>query len=177
MFRNTLSRSAILLALASIPAAANVLWTLNDVTFNSGDTATGWFLTDDAVSQYLGFNIVISGPLTAEDFTVTQMTSSYLPGTIGAANGDFSQYMDLVLATDMTGAGGTVAISSGFDCAGGCGTLVVNPDTEVTGVFVAPEPSTGLLFLAAFVFLVPLALRQKDILQLRECPTRPGSRR
>jgi len=154
---------------SSINAMADITWTLSDVTFDNGNQAVGTFTTDDAITTFLSFSIDVTGPASAAAFTAAQMTDSYLPGEIGIANADFSQYVDLSLAAPLTSAGGIVPIAGGFDCPG-CGTLLVNADTEVIGVTgdggieptAAPEPS-AVPFLAGGVILMGMVLRRKVV--------------
>ncbi|MGC2112155.1 MAG: PEP-CTERM sorting domain-containing protein [Candidatus Korobacteraceae bacterium] len=142
--------------------AGDITWTLNNVQFSDGNTATGFFITNGAVNTIEGFSIQVTGPDGGADFVATQMLNAYLPGTIGAANSDFSKFLDLVLAQNMTGAGGVINIASGFDCPG-CGTLLVNSDHDPT-VDGAPvsEPS-ALIVLGSGLGLLGTMLRRKLI--------------
>ncbi|MGO9272181.1 MAG: hypothetical protein ACLQOO_18450 [Terriglobia bacterium] len=83
------------------------------------------------------------------------MSSAYLPGTIGFANADWSEYVDLYLNSPLTSSGGVISIGSGFDCRG-CGVLLTSEghDPRVDGVPL-PEPSPRLLLV---IGLVPLAI-------------------
>ena len=121
-------------------ASAQVTWTFSDVSFTNGDAVTGSFTTDSGVTMVESFNVTITGP---QAFTVAGLVDSYLPGEIGIFNAGFSQYIDLYLSSNMTGAGGTIPITSAFDCPG-CGTLN-GASPEIIGV--TPEPSTAGLML------------------------------
>ncbi len=48
---------------------------------------------------------MVTGPDTGADFTATQMSSAYLPSTIGFAGNDWAQYVDLYLASPLTSGG------------------------------------------------------------------------
>jgi hypothetical protein len=147
---------------SGVCAMADTIWTLNDIDFTDGNTATGWFITDPSTSIIESFSIVVSGPDSATDFTANVMSSAYLPNEIGAAlDPGFSPYMDLYLASALTSAGGTVDITSGYDCPL-CGVLIVNSDhrASVTGVAETPEPST-IPFLGAGVILLGFVARRK----------------
>jgi hypothetical protein len=134
-------------------ASADITWTLSDVTFNNGDAVIGSFITNDAVTMVDSFSVTMTGPAS---FSITQMVDSYLAlGEIGMANSDFSKYVDLY--ANLTSAGGTVPITGGFVCPG-CGTLVVNADTEVIGV--TPEPLRLLLFGIGLVAIMGIARRK-----------------
>jgi hypothetical protein len=147
-------------------AMADIVWTLNDVFLqyphNGGiNEVTGNFTTDNSVDTIESFSIVIAGPETDGTFTAAQMVNDYLPNTIGIANSDFSEYVDLYLSSPLTSAGGTVDIGSGFDCPG-CGTLLVDADhtPTVTGVASTPEPS-AIPFLGAGLLLMGTLVRRK----------------
>ena len=161
----TISRGVVILGLligCGISAmAGDITWTLNQVVFSDGNTATGYFITNSAVNTIEGFSIVVSGPDGGADFTATLMVNAYLPTVIGAANSDFSKYMDLYLSSALTSAGGIVNIASGFDCPG-CGVLLLTGsgyDPTVDGVPVS-EPSTLLVVGSGLGFLGTI-LRRK----------------
>jgi PEP-CTERM motif len=146
--------------ISAMAGSGNVEWTLNNVNFSDGNSATGFFITNGAVNTILDFSIQVTGPDGGADFVATQMIDSYLPGTIGAANSDFSKFLDLVLAQNMTSAGGVINIASGFDCPG-CGVLLVNSDHDPTldGAPVT-EPSS-LIVLGSGLALLGTMLRRK----------------
>ena len=151
----TISKAMIALGLllgSGTSAMADIKWTLSDVAFDNGNTAFGYFWTNDAVNAFGAFNIVVSGPATSAAFTVAIMVDAYLPAEIGAANSGWSEYFLLVPASPLTSAGGTVhLVNQGWgsvDCTG-CGTLLVHTHTpEVTGGLFA-EPS-AINILGAF---------------------------
>jgi hypothetical protein len=164
----TLSKALFVLVLlvgSSIGAmAGSITWTFSDVFFNNGNTVTGFFITDSAVTQYLGFSITVSGSDPNGAFTVTQMTAANLPGLIGAANSDFSKFIALILTPPgLTSAGGVVTMDTGFDCRpdSTCATLLVNSDfhPEVIGVPVS-EPATLLVLGSSLGLLGTLLLRR-----------------
>jgi len=148
---------------SGVCAMADTIWTLNNVFFDNGNQATGWFATDPSTSVIDSFSITVNGPDTADAFTAAQMASAYLPNTIGIANSDWSKYVDLYLSAPLTSAGGTVNISSGYDCPG-CGTLLINADhtPSVTGIASTPEPAS-IPFLGAGVVLMGFVTRRKLI--------------
>jgi len=156
----TFSRVVIGLGLAigsGACAMADTIWTLNNVYFSNGNEATGWFETNPAGSTIDNFSIQVTGPDAAAAFTAANMPESYLANTppeIGIANSDWSDYVDVYLASSLTSAGGTIDLTGGYDCPG-CGVLVVNSDftPSVTGVAATPEPSTIPLLGAGLAFM------------------------
>ena len=155
-----------LLAGSGVYAMADTIWTLNDIFFDNGNQASGWFSTDATGSTIDDFSIQVTGPDSADAFTAAIMPSTYLgntPPEIGIANSDWSEYVDFYLASSLTSAGGTIAVTGGYDCPG-CGTLLVNSDhaPSITGVAATPEPSS-VPFLGAGVILMGIIMRRKLI--------------
>ena len=152
---DSLKKLAMLLAIAAVVlgfatcASAQTTWTLEDVTFNDGNTAVGSFSLNAALTSSTLISLTVSGSTTtageARDFTAntiavtpagspTQVDFAYDPG--------FNPYLDLYFATPLTNAGGVVQLSVGYDCISGlCGSLVTG---ELIGV--TPEPGSMLLF-------------------------------
>jgi hypothetical protein len=150
---NTLRKLAIFLAVAAVAlgfatcASAQTTWTLTDVTFSDGNTANGTFSLD-ASGNVTSYSFSVTGPDTARDFTANDFASSELAGgTISFAYSDpslmiyFTPFVDLYFTGTLTNAGGTIALTSGYDCPG-CGTM--NSGAELIGV--TPEPASMLLF-------------------------------
>jgi hypothetical protein len=144
----TAARLAILLGLllgSGICAYADIEWTFNNVVFNNGDSVTGYFITNDAVTQYDSISaVVVSGP---DSFTIAGLDSAYLPAEIGIFNSGWSRYIDLYMLSPLTSSGGIVPIKSGYDCPG-CGTLLLAHSPAVVGVDL-PEPSAVLVLFVA----------------------------
>lgn len=140
-------------------ASADTTWTFSDVTFSDGDTLTGSFTTNPATDAIDSFSLLLSGP---DAFTITQMVDSYLPGEIGMANGGFTLYVDLFPGSDLTSAGGTIALTGGDDCGvEPCGVLNTGGDydPEINGV-VSPEPWSLLLFGTGLVAIMGIVRRK-----------------
>jgi hypothetical protein len=152
--------AALFLAGFATCASADITWTFSDVTFSDGDTLTGSFTTNNAVTAIDSFALSMTGPYA---FTIAQMPNSYLlnhPEEIGMANSGFSLYIDLDAA--LTSAGGTVAITSGTDCGvEPCGLLNIGGDYDptVNGV-LSPEPLSLLLFGTGLVAIMGIARRK-----------------
>jgi hypothetical protein len=142
-------------------ASADITWTLNDVTFTDGNSATGFFTTDLGITTINSFSIVVGNANPLDSFTAAIMVNAYLPSEIGIANSDWSKYVDLYLSSPLTSAGGKVNIASGFDCPT-CGVLIVHSDTGVTGVVgsTVPEPRFGAVLLIGLAGLGFLARRK-----------------
>jgi len=141
--------------------AGEIKWSLNDVVFDNGNTATGYFITDSNL-MVQSFSLMVSGPTGSQDFIATVFVQPYLPGTVGFANSDFSKYVDLYLTSPITSNGGTESFYLGFDCGpvGGCGTLLVDSDfhPEVIGTPIS-EPSV-LLILGGSLAVLGAMLRR-----------------
>jgi hypothetical protein len=140
-------------------ASADTTWTFSDVTFSNGDTLSGSFTTNTATDAIDSFSLLMTGP---DAFTITQMVNSYLPGEIGMANGAFTLYVDLFPGSDLTSAGGTIALTGGDDCGiEPCGLLNTGGDynPEINGV-VTPEPWSLLLFGTGLMAIMGIVRRK-----------------
>ncbi len=152
-----------LLVAGSLGAMADTMWTLNDVAFDNGNVATGWFLVNPALNAFDAYSLMVTGPDTAAAFTATIVVDAYLPNTVGFAGPGFAEFAVLYLSTPLTNAGGIVPIASGFDCPpiGGCGTLLLaNSGHNPELIGVTPEP-TSLLLLGSGLGSIAFLLRRK----------------
>ena len=134
-------------------AAANVIWTLNNVTFADGGTATGSFTLDPG-GNFTVWNIVISGGDTVAFPPVTYTTGEpkfNTPGYVAFADTPFDRYTLLFFAGPLTNAGGIVPLTAGLDCY--IGPCRVEATGELDGVVITPEPGALLLFGSGLVGL------------------------
>src|SRR5207253_6273473 len=91
---------------------ADIRWDLTNVMFANGDSATGYFTTNTAVNTVTSFNIVVSGPAVAYDFTAVKAASGYLPTHVGFGDTPYTKYINLVFASPMTANGATVVLTT-----------------------------------------------------------------
>lgn len=122
------------LALGSHSAqAAPVTWTLDDVIFYDGGTASGNFTFDAATNTYTAWSITTTAttnaaadggyPLNGATYTTNNLTgassSSYLnPYGVTVKTGGGADSLSLVFNSVLTGAGGTIKIKTGSEYAG-----------------------------------------------------------
>lgn len=142
-------------------AAANVVWTLNNVTFADGGTATGSFTLDPG-GNFTGWNISVSGGDTTAfppaNYTTGEPAFN-TPGYVAFANTAFDRYSLLYFSGPLTNAGGIVPLTAGLDCY--VGPCRVTVSGELDGVPTPiPETSTLLLLGSGLVGLGVL-LRRK----------------
>jgi hypothetical protein len=152
-----LSLCALALALATAEARADHVFTLSDVTFNDGGTATGTFTTDDALNSLVSFDITTS-PGTDIGFHYTPATagssSASLPFILVLSTPSLNDILELTF-TNLTAAGAPITL-------GATDSFEQTPDarrTVVAGAVVAaavPEPSS--VALAGTAALVGLGL-------------------
>jgi len=156
----------LLLGSYSGATAQEVKWTLDDIDFNNGNTASGYFVTDynSSASPFyrwsiVSFSITVGDSAPGAAFTAAGVDSPYLPGEIGIYSAGWSKYVDLYLTSLLTTAGGVVSISSGYDCPG-CGVLLTGSghDPTVDGVPL-PEP-TPILLLGIGLGCLGISLRR-----------------
>ncbi|CAN5904492.1 hypothetical protein BH11PSE8_BH11PSE8_36890 [soil metagenome] len=165
---------ALLVACGASAQAAPVTWTLSGVTFNDQSVATGSFVFDASLSQYLSWDITTT---TTVDFNANHSSQNGVEYTTNSlTNASISYYLNpsslgvkqssattfgLVYATPLTDAGGTVLLGGksgkGYEFNG------FNSRTIVSGAVIAapvPEPQTCALMLAG-LGMVAFALRRQ----------------
>lgn len=152
---------AALVLLCTSYASADVIWTLNNVTFADGGTAVGSF-TLDPTGNFVAWNISISGGDTVAFPPVTYTTGEpafNTPGYVAFADTPFDRYTLFFFAGPLPNTGGTVPLTDGLDCfVGPCRVLASG---ELDGVLTAiPEPGTFLMFASGLVVLGGVARRK-----------------
>ena len=149
------------LSFFAVPASATpVTWTLSGVTFNDGGTASGSFVFDASLSQYLSINVTttlgsVRGGASYQFFStgLSPNSSGVLLATSNAANligtPAFGMFFTPVL-TDVGGVsslGGEEADCGDAGCTFPAGTQRFVSAGTVTGLADSsvPEPSSALL--------------------------------
>jgi hypothetical protein len=156
------------------PFVANALpitWTLENVTFAGGATASGSFVYDADTNQYISRDIVFSA-LPATPFLFQYPQLGFDPGELDSVNSDAADltgvgYLALIFGSILTDAGGTVALSNGFEgtCSNAtCLAVALGPTVKGGSVTTAtPEPATLALFpLGLFAFLRATVYRKSQ---------------
>lgn len=92
--------------------AMPITWNLQGVTFNDGGTASGSFVYDADTSTYSSINIQTTGNLSFT-YTTNDLLGERSFG-FSAATGAFvgAGYLQLIAVSDLTDAGGAIAIGS-----------------------------------------------------------------
>lgn len=132
--RNLAGATLLALAVATPAAAAPVLWTLSDVVFHDGGTASGSFVYDADLNAYSSIDITTTAGTEQSGAHYTQWTSLY-PHTAeevvfvedGAGIDLTGAAVFQILYAPLTNAGGIGDLSAGFEaiCAdAGCTTIV-----------------------------------------------------
>jgi hypothetical protein len=175
----TLALISLLLG-TSMCALADTTWDLNNVTFNDGAKATGFFTMNSTLDGLTDWNITVVGSTlapTSANYHYSPPTSNFFdisPIKIEIASNPFAEFLLFVPDTPLTNAGGTVDLAvspESVDCEpeGPCGGLVTG--SLSTTFDVAPEPDSfflALSVLALFFLIFYLAKRQEHA--LREMP-------
>lgn len=174
-----------LVLLAAAPAQATPLtWTLDNVTFDDGATASGWITYDAADPFSSVFNVSVTAGTVLSAFTFHKDNvnlgdvndNSYLeaPGT--GPNGFFlwektpttlNRTFNFSFANALTDAGGTEALltTDSYDCTGCIPWRYVTGGSLTTAPVVGtgvPEPATLGLMVPALGMLGWMARRRKQ---------------
>lgn len=143
---------------AGSASAANLNWTLNNVAFSDGGTATGSFNYDADTSTYGAFSINVQGGSILTPFTYDNSTSFidsgiFTDNDVRFTKNDYSRFFELEFFDSLTNAGGTVPLVRLFKSdSGGLGSFECKSDTctsfrDLTGTVTArPIPVPGAVF-------------------------------
>jgi hypothetical protein len=110
-----LAVAALALTLGTVEARANHIFTLSDVTFDDGGTASGTFTTNDTLNSLVDYDITTSGgTLTGFEYTPgTTISFSSLPSILVLETSSLDHLIQLTF-TGLTEAGAPITIGQ-FD--------------------------------------------------------------
>jgi len=148
---------ALLWGMAGLSQAGSIPWTLSNVNFNGGGTVSGSFVFDADTMTYSAVAITTS-PLSI-DYDTSEISIGnngllILIDDFGIGDLSGRRILSLVFSSDLTNAGGLVALENGFEgiCASpDCGSIVatpnlfVDPGGELVARVAVPEPTAILL--------------------------------
>lgn len=154
--------------------SADVTWTLNNVTFTDGATATGFFTTDAAFDTLDNWDINVSNSDLGANYHYQVGNSSPFDISsteVSLASSPFAEFVIVFPSSPMTNAGGPISLVTGFDvppgsgdCAssGACGYLGSNSTASITGTpaSAVPEPRFGAVLLMGLAGLAFLGRRK-----------------
>lgn len=152
--------AAALLAIGALPAQASVIdWTLQDVVFSDGGSASGVFSTDSTTGDVLSFNITTTSGTqlggTVYDDTVAQVYNDFWgPNSFDLTDEGAHVYLELAFVDPLTAAE-TDALAldrASYEC-NSCsparlvvsGAAVAEAPTQVPEPATLPLLATGLL--------------------------------
>jgi hypothetical protein len=156
--RISLCALALTLALGTVEARADHVFTLSGVTFDDGGNATGSFTTNDALNTLVTYDITTSGGGATFDFHYTPGTTtsfSSLPNILVLETSSLSHLIEITFSPPLTVAGAPIALGDNISFeqdASGAHRLV----SAGSVVGAVPEPSS--LVLAGTAALAGLGL-------------------
>jgi hypothetical protein len=159
----------LLLGISSQPAqAALVQWTLSDVTFTDGGTASGSFFYDSGAQSLSGFDVTTTDGTALSGFQYLDATGVFPPypangfAVVYPFDGNVTgeRFLALSFASPLSDIGGMTALlhvgAEGFCLNSNCSAGSYRRSTvagSVIGVAVVPEPTTLALLGIAFAGL------------------------
>jgi hypothetical protein len=146
---------AALLAISTLPAQASVIdWTLQNVAFSDGGSASGTFSTDSTTGNVLSFNITTTSGTklggTVYDNTVAQVLNDFwAPNSFDITDEGAHVYLELAFVDPLT-APGTDFLAlqrASYEC-DNCSParIVVAGEAVSEAPTQVPEPATSTLF-------------------------------
>ena len=155
------------IGISSQVQAVPVTWTLNGVTFDDGQTATGYFNYDATTNVFDNYLISVTAGSGFPNFSYVDANSfvgNHSAGLVDFVRDDLVSYIRLSFLSSLTNAGGTVGIATGnssWECSN-CGTLRFIVAGSVTTTPV-PEPGTVTLLSLGLLGLGMAARRRRSI--------------
>lgn len=149
----------LLLGTATQAYAALITWTLADVTFDDGATASGSFTIDAAGRTWSDFSIATTTGPALSAFSFAPVNSGLYFAGIGANSfliiaNDGSRYINFSFVEALTDAGGTVAMNAqiSYECMN-CSPYRMMSGSVTTEAAEVPEPATLAMLLPALGML------------------------
>ena len=171
MKKNTLRAAVVagflLLGAAVQAQAALITWTLQDVAFTDGASATGSFTIDAQARTWSAFNIATTDGANLSAFNYNPTNSGlyfngFGPNSFTVMPGNGHRYITFSFLQPLTDAGGTVAINtpSSWEC-NNCSPWRTMAGSVTTEAAEVPEPATLAMVLPALGMLGWMSRRRK----------------
>lgn len=164
--RSGLLAGLVLMAASLSAQAAPITWTLDNVTFTDGGTATGSFTIDAAAKTWSAFDIVTAGPaLSGFNYNPTNSGlyfNGFGPNSFTIMPGDGHRYItfSFLEALNETGNTRVILTDSSWEC------MNCSPWRYMSGSVTSlaadvPEPGTVAMFLPALGLVGWMSRRRK----------------
>lgn len=164
--------SAALLGIDATPAEASVIvWTLQDVAFSDGGTASGTFSTDSTTGNVVDFNIVTTAgaKLAGTTYDSSAPTTEVYdrlwgPNTFLLFNRTAYYNLELAFASALTSPGDVLLAlnRASYECRNCSPSRIVVSGEVVSAITAVPEPSTWAMLLVGFAGIGFLAYRRRN---------------